>query len=84
MTKQLVKVTLQDIEEGKRCKSTKCPIALAISRTIKYPVGVGVSEWGQSGIEGDSHKLPKSAIAFIQRFDIEDSSHAIFNFYITY
>ena len=84
MTKKLVKVTMEDISNGKRCTSTRCPVSIAISNTIGVPIGVGIKEWGRSGRGGGSYPLPKSAIDFIRQFDMEDFPYKPFSFYISY
>lgn len=60
-----VTVTSEDIVNGARRLSDKCPVARALTRAFGAPVSVGYATYGGvvSGI------LPDEAMAFIKAFD---------------
>lgn len=65
--KQTIKVTREDIRNGRRKSTTSCPIANAIKRTFKKKnVCVGV---GDFCIGKKEFLLSKRAKGFISRFD---------------
>lgn len=62
-----IRVTLKDIEKGKRCNSDKCPIALAIRKNAKGKhvcVGPYYIHIGK-----ESFYTPDKAETFIIKFD---------------
>jgi len=84
----IIKVTQEHIDEGIRCSSFKCPVALAILTTdlIKAPnivsVGIfGAQEIKRHGFPGRSWKFPKGEdIAYKIRFYDESGKMKPFEF----
>lgn len=73
MTTISVEVTTEDIAQGTPCRSTRCPLALAIARAIGRVVTVfspqnGEWRWAIYG-SGRYQPLPSVAGRFAGRFD---------------
>ena len=67
MRRVRVEVTAQDIADGKRRISTRCPIALAARRALECDVRAC---WGILELpEGRSAGMTKKCNTFIRRFD---------------
>lgn len=66
-----VDVTAEDIAQGEPRKCVKCPIALALRRTLEQSlVGVGGHDAVMVGKHGvTSVELPSMAVRFIADFD---------------
>ena len=74
MRKVTVRVTAKDLEEGEPSAAFTCPIARAISRTLKGAYGVsyegGVAIWVGSGEPiAASKPLPANASRAMKRID---------------
>ena len=64
------RVTLDEINNGKRCDSSNCPIALAIKREMPNSrVAVGCY---YVVIDGEASILPTNAAVFLRAFDCGD------------
>ena len=81
MTKpKLVTVKAIDIKTGKKSIPCKCPIALAVCRAMRLPVGE-VSVMNEIVVGSVWFKLTKKADRFIERFDSGQSVKP-FSFYL--
>lgn len=63
-----IEVTQKDIDRGKPCDDSMCPIALAIKRQIRRRV-VNVTRSRVNLAHGRIIGLPKEALVFIEWFD---------------
>lgn len=61
-----ITVTREDITNGQKCSTNRCPIALAATRATRHHVIVSTSYIMLPGIEVP---LPNSACTFIGEFD---------------
>ncbi len=80
MTK--IEVTQHDIDNGKRKSCTKCPVALAVNRTLRAEASVGKRTiniiYGDATFE-EGISTPTSAADFIRKYD-EGEEVKPFNF----
>lgn len=72
----LIRVTAEDIATGKKNDCWACPIAKAVTRTLRLsPDQQMPGRFSVGGnyvrIERQKYTLPRSAIRFIRRFDSE-------------
>lgn len=74
-----VVVTQEDIEEGIPAWSSKCPVALAISREVDGYITVGGGRMNVSAPSSDfySSPLPERAQKFIEDFDMGNKVYPI-------
>jgi hypothetical protein len=63
-----IEVTKEDIENGARKTSMRCPIALALTRTLGADCSVGLNDIYIQGVRR-CVELPWPARAFIMRYD---------------
>lgn len=67
-----ITVTADDICNGVRENTHKCPIARAVSRVFNVPtddVEVGDDENNNLKVKGDTYDLPEEAVEFFKAFD---------------
>lgn len=82
-----ITVTPEDILNGERADSCKCPIARALRRAVPHSDGVEVCEhffvFHDNGIRWFTSLLPLEAVRFMEEFDA-GGNVAPFEFQITF
>ena len=70
MTRVRVSVTAEDIAQGKPYVCWGCPVAIAMTRTLGYPVAVDEWRWFmEEGSVRRLHGLPDAVQAFVKAYD---------------
>ena len=64
-----VKVTQEDISNGAVWNACKCPVALALNRTLGRVVRVTTASWWACNEPTKLRELPPEALEFILKFD---------------
>jgi hypothetical protein len=64
-----VRVTKRDIKNGSRGEAFTCPVARALSRTLKDSIGVGGDTWESENVAGPSGVLPENIRNWVSNFD---------------
>lgn len=76
MTGQVIRITQQDIDDGKQYKDRSCAIAVNLKRDRIVPLQISVNHNNSGGIKiGKEHfAMPSRVENWIDDFDVDKSS----------